>query len=111
MQIRCKCHGMSGSCQLKTCWKSAPEFRIVGKVLKHLFKKAILVDQSNIGNGEPLIPVRKSMRKNNHYSLNDARKKHHKNRMLRKHKLEESLLYYERSPNFCDRDIGSDVQG
>lgn len=103
---------MSGSCQLKTCWKSAPEFRVIGKALKHLFKKAILVDQSNIGNGELLIPAhRKAMRKYNQYHSNDGRKKYHKNRMLNKQKFESSLLYYERSPNFCERDARADIQG
>jgi len=51
---------MSGSCQLKTCWKSAPDFHIVGKVLKHQFRKAILVDQSNLGNGEPVVVLKRA---------------------------------------------------
>lgn len=111
MQIRCKCHGMSGSCQLKTCWKSAPDFRVVGKILKQQFRKAVLVDQSNIGSGSPLIISKNSI----------GRKPKHKNRSPRKalnrktsfniNKLENSLFYYQRSPNFCDRDPSSDIPG
>lgn len=50
MQIKCKCHGISGNCELKTCWRSAPDFRQVGKILKENFRAAVLVDQSNLGN-------------------------------------------------------------
>ncbi|KAJ6649153.1 Protein Wnt-10b [Pseudolycoriella hygida] len=114
MQIRCKCHGMSGSCQLKTCWKSAPEFRVVGKVLKQLFRKAVLVDQSNMGNGSPLI-IAKKFKKRKSQFRNGARSPR---KTVRKHKkvmdlqkLENSLFYYQRSPNFCDKDPSSDIQG
>lgn len=114
MQIRCKCHGMSGSCQLKTCWKSAPDFRVVGKVLKQLFRKAVLVDQSNMGNGSPLI-IAKSSNKHKSQSRNVGRlprkiaRKHKK--VVDLQKMENSLFYYQRSPNFCDKDVSSDIQG
>lgn len=114
MQIRCKCHGMSGSCQLKTCWKSAPDFRVVGKVLKKLFRKAVLVDQSNMGNGSPLI-ISKGSHKRKSQSRNVGRlprktvRKHKKVGNLQK--MENSLFYYQRSPNFCDKDPSSDIQG
>lgn len=114
MKIRCKCHGMSGSCQLKTCWKSAPEFRIVGKVLKNMFRNAVLVNQSNMGNGEVIIP---SNRMNKQRIRNTIRSHHRKN--LNKHSLaqfngksfENTLFYYQRSPTFCERDPSSDVHG
>ena len=37
---QCKCHGMSGSCEIKTCWKVSPDFRVVGDILKKKFEKA-----------------------------------------------------------------------
>ncbi|XP_034474118.1 LOW QUALITY PROTEIN: protein Wnt-10b [Drosophila innubila] len=141
MEFRCKCHGMSGSCQLKTCWKSAPDFHIVGKVLKHQFRKAILVDQSNLGNGEPVVVLKRARNKklnggngagtSSDMVASDAsgilggretqrdrdgeRGTRQPNadksaaRMARK--LETSLFYYQRSPNFCERDLGADIQG
>lgn len=61
MQVRCKCHGVSGSCELRTCWRAAPDFRIVGSALKERFQGAVLVDQSNLGGGHPLLRDRDSL--------------------------------------------------
>lgn len=112
MQIRCKCHGMSGSCQLKTCWKSAPDFHVVGKVLKQQFRHAVLVDQSNMGNGSPIIISKKSNTQKSKYKTSrTTRKTFTINKFTKIKKLENSLFYYQRSPNFCDKDPSSDIQG
>lgn len=111
MQIRCKCHGISGSCQLKTCWKSAPDFRIVGKVLKQQFRNAVLVDQSNIGSGSPLIISKNSIGRKPKHKNRSPRKALNRKKMFHINKLENSLFYYQRSPNFCDRDPSSDIPG
>ncbi|XP_017151324.1 protein Wnt-10b [Drosophila miranda] len=149
MEFRCKCHGMSGSCQLKTCWKSAPDFHVVGKVLKHQFRKAILVDQSNLGNGEPIVVLKRARNKKSNSGsssgssssdmdavdasgtldggglVGDHETRRHedgsergtrqpnadKNAARMARKLETSLFYYQRSPNFCERDLGADIQG
>lgn len=149
MEFRCKCHGMSGSCQLKTCWKSAPDFHIVGRVLKHQFRKAILVDQSNLGNGEPVVVLKRARNKKSNGGGNggggggggvggngdmavadvsglpegrDTQRDGDSERGTRQpnadknaarmaRKLETSLFYYQRSPNFCERDLGADIQG
>lgn len=120
MQVRCKCHGMSGSCQLKTCWKSAPDFRVVGKVLKQQYRRAVLVDQSNLGNGPPMIVYHKPKKRKHVKNVRPPRRTKDKqgqqqrqllpiNRANRK--MENALFYYQRSPNFCERDQVSDIPG
>ena len=32
MKVTCKCHGLSGSCSLITCWQQLAPFRKVGKI-------------------------------------------------------------------------------
>ena len=124
MEFRCKCHGMSGSCQLKTCWKSAPDFHVVGKVLKHQFRRALLVDQSNLGNGEPIVVLKRSRNKKSnagttntertserHERPSNTKVSSEKNAQKSARKLETSLFYYQRSPNFCEKDPSADILG
>ncbi|CRK93532.1 CLUMA_CG007065, isoform A, partial [Clunio marinus] len=115
---RCKCHGLSGSCQLKTCWKAAPDFRIVGKVLKQQFRRAILVDQSNFGNG--MIVYKNGGKKRKSKSLQNRpsviRNKFQHNaetwkRKTKRNRLDNSLFYFQKSPNFCEKDVLSDIPG
>ena len=47
MRKECKCHGMSGSCTVKTCWMRLPNFRVVGDNLKDRFDGATRIQVSN----------------------------------------------------------------
>ncbi|XP_015679225.1 protein Wnt-5b isoform X2 [Protobothrops mucrosquamatus] len=38
--VACKCHGVSGSCSLKTCWLQLADFRKVGDFLKEKYDSA-----------------------------------------------------------------------
>lgn len=118
MQVRCKCHGMSGSCELKTCWKVAPDFRVVGKTLKDRFRNAVLVAQSNLGSGTTLTRVRGSRRRR----PDRQRQRKHRGgssggggtgggRKKRPRDLTKQLFYYQKSPNFCERDLSADIPG
>lgn len=73
----CKCHGLSGTCALRTCWRRMPVFREIGTRLKDKFDGASKVTISN--DGRTLVTEDDSI----------------------KPPSSEDLLYTEESPNFC----------
>lgn len=46
MQRVCKCHGMSGSCSVRVCWRRLPSIRSVGEALGQLYDGASYVKVS-----------------------------------------------------------------
>ncbi|KAJ1136587.1 hypothetical protein NDU88_003002 [Pleurodeles waltl] len=40
LHLKCKCHGLSGSCEVKTCWWAQPDFRTIGDYLKDKYDSA-----------------------------------------------------------------------
>jgi len=82
MRVQCKCHGVSGSCELKTCWRAMPSFREVGDILKDKFDGATEVHQQKIGSRKVLVP------------LHVTYKPH----------TEQDLVYLVHSPDFCEPD-------
>ncbi|KAK6172045.1 hypothetical protein SNE40_018009 [Patella caerulea] len=79
MRKECKCHGLSGSCTLETCWLKMPVFREVGDRLKQKFDGGAKVISSN--DGKHLIPEGETI----------------------KPPSREDLVYTEESPDFCKR--------
>lgn len=47
MVLKCRCHGISGSCELKTCWRTLPSFSLIGQVLKEKYDNAVQVTIKN----------------------------------------------------------------
>lgn len=82
MQLSCKCHGVSGSCSIRTCWKELPNFREVGNYLKKKYKHAVLADADNGQLRKGNSASRRGERDILQISSND-------------------LVYLERSPDFC----------
>lgn len=93
--LKCKCHGVSGSCDLKTCWKSAPNFRHVGDVIKKRFDVATRVQQRRAGS--KLILVRTELERR--HRLEDDL-----NQTPSTTANEEELVYLKESPDFCKPD-------
>ena len=86
---RCKCHGMSGSCQLKTCWMQTPHFRDVGDRLMRKFSRALEIRARNTNSGSVELVTRSV--------TSGYRKK-------RRQPPQEELVFLEKSPDFCDPD-------
>uniref|UniRef100_UPI0037E881CD wingless-type MMTV integration site family, member 4b n=1 Tax=Semicossyphus pulcher TaxID=241346 RepID=UPI0037E881CD len=89
MQVECKCHGVSGSCELRTCWKVMPPFRRVGVVLKERFDGATEVRLTRIGSRTALLPRDPQV----------------------KPPAARDLLYLSPSPDFCHLDPDNGIPG
>lgn len=113
MRKQCRCHGMSGSCVMQTCWSSLPYFVDVAQRLKLAYKKAVMVTSSNrhYDKGEKsMVPVpRKStnsvFKKSKHRNNDLDHKKSLKRTKSRSRTIKrQSLVYSQESPNFCSYD-------
>lgn len=84
---QCKCHGVSGSCNIKTCWRALPTLAEIGERLKRKFAVATEVISRRVGAGRKLLPASSAMGLYN----------------------EDDLIYMTKSPDYCIRDarIGS----
>lgn len=52
--VSCKCHGVSGSCSLKTCWLQLADFRKVGDALKEKYDSAAVMKLNSRGKLVPM---------------------------------------------------------
>lgn len=53
VETTCKCHGVSGSCTVRTCWRQLAPFHEVGKHLKHKYETSLKVGSTtNEATGE-----------------------------------------------------------
>uniref|UniRef100_A0A8B9KIZ4 Protein Wnt n=1 Tax=Astyanax mexicanus TaxID=7994 RepID=A0A8B9KIZ4_ASTMX len=77
MKLECKCHGVSGSCTLRTCWLAMSDFRKTGDYLRKKYNGAIEVTVNQDGTGFTV--ANKDFR---NATKND-------------------LVYFENSPDYC----------
>ncbi|XP_074839702.1 protein Wnt-4-like [Carettochelys insculpta] len=89
MKVECKCHGASGSCEVRTCWRVMPPFRQVGNILKEKFEGATEVQPKRVGSRKLLVPRSSRFKP---YTAHD-------------------LVYLVASPDFCTRDPRGGVPG
>ena len=91
----CRCHGVSGSCTMKTCWITLPTFREVGNVLKKRYDAAKEVVAMRGGSrGRPQF-----------LKLRNLKRDDYKKPAFR------DLVYLDKSPSFCDRDARMGILG
>lgn len=43
LKKHCRCHGVSGTCQVKTCWSKMPDMNVIGDYLKRKYRSAAKV--------------------------------------------------------------------
>jgi len=91
-KTRCKCMGVSGSCSLKTCWKTVPEFREVGTILKERYDYATQIRVSNRNRGK-LRPLQRKIK------------------AIKRDEFEKDLVYFEDSPSYCEKDSTLSIPG
>lgn len=90
-KTKCKCHGMCGSCSIKTCWKTAPDFREVGDRLMEKYDYATLIRVKNRSSRRVKIrPIGRKYRRSN---------------------FKEELVYFEKSPDYCYHDKSLLISG
>ncbi|XP_077987412.1 protein Wnt-11b-2-like [Glandiceps talaboti] len=78
-QHKCKCHGVSGACNLKTCWLSLPGMEDIGFKLKRKYAGATEVVKQTSRGRDTLIP---------------------RDRNLKRY-TEHDLVYLQASPDYC----------
>ncbi|XP_055327279.1 protein Wnt-16-like [Paramacrobiotus metropolitanus] len=78
MKIQCRCHGVSGSCEMKTCWNTVQNFHVVGSALKKKYSRAVWI-------------AKKSISKLKRREMKSKRKP------IRK----DDLVYIDKSPDYC----------
>ena len=79
MRLLCKCHGVSGSCSSRVCWRAMAAFRAVGASLSRRF------------DGASRVRI-------------DARRTRLRPRDRRQKRPRRSdLVYVDESPNYCER--------
>ncbi|XP_049990793.1 protein Wnt-8a [Alexandromys fortis] len=94
MKRTCKCHGISGSCSIQTCWLQLADFREMGDYLKAKYDRALKIEldkrQLRAGNRaegrwaptEPFLPS-----------------------------AEAELVFLEDSPDYCSRNASLGIYG
>ncbi|XP_070709682.1 protein Wnt-16 [Pempheris klunzingeri] len=86
MSTDCRCHGISGSCAVKTCWKTMAAFERVGAYLKERYERSLQVsDRSR----------RKTRRKDQRRLPVDK----------------QQLIFFNKSPNYCLEDRRRGIAG
>ena len=82
-KAKCKCHGVSGSCNVRTCWHQLPTLDEVGDRLKERYDGASLVKFNR--QGTALVAADRRFRR----------------------PTSEDLVFFEPSPNYCEVSLSS----
>lgn len=95
-KVVCSCHGISGSCNMKTCQRVLSEFRKIGDLLHEKYDNAVRVKMERKDTLEVLNIVKR--KRNGEYRRDNGRL-----RSTNKEAGKESLVFTKESPNYCDK--------
>ncbi|XP_068083606.1 protein Wnt-7b [Anabrus simplex] len=99
----CKCHGVSGSCTMKTCWKTLPPFRKIGDNLMRKYSRARPVVALSGGG--------RRVGKKLHLMLKKPPPRGQQPPTPLRAPRRSDLVYLEESPNYCERDLSTGSLG
>uniref|UniRef100_A0A0K0EFR4 Protein Wnt n=1 Tax=Strongyloides stercoralis TaxID=6248 RepID=A0A0K0EFR4_STRER len=124
MQKTCKCHGVSGSCVTKTCWKTVPKFDEFARFLKEKYERAQQVTTSP-QNNELIV-------RSTHYTVVSSSPNEkifspinsiehtlvRSGRFLKEEKYQQprfagngELVFLDQSPDYCIFDSKNEIKG
>ncbi len=87
VKVECKCHGVSGSCSMKTCWLKMAPFHEIGNLIKEKYDNAVEV---------------RMQPKANQLRVRHSRSTRPSN---------EDLVYLDESPDYCLANPKLDILG
>lgn len=133
LRKECKCHGMSGSCTLRTCWKKLPTFRRIAENLTEKYRRAKPVvavvtstsinttavqantsttEQATSGGTRPRRSLVLLKSKDfSPMSISSVVKVRRSMPAVRTTPRRSDLVYLDASPNYCELDQGTGSQG
>ena len=82
LEKQCKCHGVSGSCNIQTCWRALPDLPKIGERLQRKYRNAVEVSMRRVGARWQMAPATTAMGRFSH----------------------DDLIYNAKSPDYCVRD-------
>ena len=111
MRELCKCHGVSGSCTTKTCWRQVSTFRIVGDYLKKMYKQALKIDLSKTMEREDnylsnRLDIRRRLRRTSRKSKSMESREN-----LKKKLKKRRLVFLDDSPDYCHENVTAGYPG
>ncbi|XP_028027394.1 protein Wnt-7b isoform X1 [Bombyx mandarina] len=91
----CKCHGVSGSCAMRTCWRALPQFRTAAATLRDKYKRAKLVMPHPPTNPQDInVRTHLVIKRQKHPGLGRQPRK-------------SELVFLEQSPSYCEPDTAA----
>ncbi|XP_061835287.1 protein Wnt-9a [Nerophis lumbriciformis] len=104
VETTCKCHGVSGSCTVQTCWRQLMPFHEIGKQLKQRYETSVKVGSSTneaTGEGDISASGRAQHQQQQQQQQTPQHPHHHMSGLSDQIPRTMDLLHIEDSPSFC----------